>query len=353
MSGFKGIDNLIRENIRNLKPYSSARDEYKGTGGILLDANENPIGSTVDGAYNRYPDPRQRNLKQKFAKLNKVLPANIFIGNGSDEAIDLLFRAFCNPGKDKAVILPPTYGMYKVSASINDVETIEVQLTASFQPDVENILAKANTKTKLLFLCSPNNPTGNAFAEERMQTLLNNFPGIVVVDEAYIDFSEKPSMLRWLDHYPNLVVLQTMSKAWGLAGLRLGLAYANASIIEILNKIKPPYNINSITQKLGLEALGQIDLKKRMVTEILREKSKLEDQIRQFSFVQKVFPSDTNYLLVKLDDPLGLYEFLIKENIVVRDRSRVVLCEGCLRFTVGNPDENEQLITSMNRYPST
>ncbi|MEM6725765.1 MAG: histidinol-phosphate transaminase [Bacteroidota bacterium] len=340
------IEPLLRPNIRALKPYSSARDEFTGKAEVYLDANENAFGSPV-GPYNRYPDPYQREVKAKLAKYKGVAPEQIFLGNGSDEAIDLLYRAFCEPGQDEVILVPPTYGMYKVSAGINNVRIKEVPLSEGFQLDIPALKAVYSDKTKLLFICSPNNPTGNSINPETVRAVLKSFPGIVVVDEAYIDFSRQASFISLLGEFDRLVVLQTFSKAWGLAGLRLGMAFASENIIQVFNRIKPPYNVNALTQQKASEALDNIAMKDAMVRDTLSERGRMANAFRQMTFVKKVLPSDANFLLVELPDPVGTYQALIKKGIVVRDRSKVLSCEGCLRFTIGTPAENDLLIQEL------
>ncbi len=342
------IQKLVRENIRNLQPYSSARDEFKGVADIYLDANENPFESDL----NRYPDPLQKELKKKIAEIKNLSKEQIFLGNGSDEAIDLLIRIFCEPGQDEILILPPTYGMYAVSASISNVNIRSIPLQSNFQPDIEKILNATEGNVKMLFLCSPNNPTGNDFEVRVLEKLIAEFPGIVVVDEAYIDFSKRQSCTTWLKKYPNLVVLQTFSKAWGLAGIRLGMAFASKEIIDLLNKIKPPYNVNGLTQKIALQSL-QIEKYKREVTEILAQRTTLKNELLKFDFVQKVYPSAANFLLVKVERVDELFHFLMDNGIIVRNRSKVPLCEGCLRFSVGTPAENQQLLRHLNLFKTS
>jgi histidinol-phosphate aminotransferase len=347
------INNILRENIKKAKPYSSARDEYKGKEGIFLDANENPYGSVTKVAYNRYPDPLQRELKDKIAALKRVTPSQVFLGNGSDEPIDLLIRMVCNPGKDSIMIMPPTYGMYEVSAGINDVKVKEVPLTADFQLDADKVLKAVDPSTKIIFICSPNNPTGNCLAPSAVSKILDNFKGIVVVDEAYIDFAidNEMSFLFRLDKYPNLVILQTFSKAWGMAGLRLGMAFASEEIITVLNKIKPPYNINAVTQKLVLESVSNILGKEKMVLDILQQREYLFDELKKLSsVVTKVYPSDANFLLVKTVDGNKVYQYLVDNKIITRNRSNITLCEGCLRISVGVESENQKLINVLKKY---
>jgi histidinol-phosphate aminotransferase len=340
------IKHLIRPNILALTPYSSARSEYKGRADIFLDANESPY----DTGYNRYPDPLQWKLKNKVGALKGIAPENIFLGNGSDEAIDLLIRIFCEPGRDRILTLPPTYGMYQVSADIANVGVQGILLDQRFQPAVSDILQAADEHAKLLFLCSPNNPTGNSFPLAVIRELSDGFPGIVVVDEAYIDFSNQPSCLRLLDEFPNLVVLQTLSKAWGLAGIRLGMAFASEEIIGLLNKVKPPYNLNQLTQETALQALEAPERQAEQVREILGQRTLLAQYLSGLEFVQRIHPSDANFLLVQVDGPQAVYRFLAQRGIIVRDRSSAPRCEGCLRITVGRPEENEQLFRALLEY---
>lgn len=347
--GFE-IEKLLRPHLVNLQPYSSARDEYSGTEGIFLDANENAFGSPTMEKYNRYPDPYQWELKANIASEKNLKKEQIFLGNGSDEAIDLLIRAFCEPGKDAILICPPTYGMYEVSAHINDVEVVKVPLTAEFHLNELAIESAMSEKTKLLFICNPNNPSGNSFSDKRIKHLIEKFPGIVVVDEAYIDFSENKSYLEFLGAYPNLVVLQTFSKAWGFAALRCGLAFASDAIISVLNKIKPPYNVNLLTQRIVNEAILEPEKKKRMVRAILEEREILKKALQDLEIVEKVYPSDANFLLVKVKEARQAYEFLVSKNVIVRDRSKVMLCEGCLRITVGTGSENKILINKLKEF---
>lgn len=338
------IEALVRPNIRKLCPYSTARDEYKGKLGIFLDANESPYPT----GWNRYPDPRQLELREKLAGIKGVGPENIFFGNGSDEAIDLMFRIFCVPGKDNAVAIAPSYGMYKVSAEINDIEVREVVLNGDFSLPSEKLLKACDANTKLLFLCSPNNPSGNAFPKEGIMFLIKNFNGIVIVDEAYVDFSSVPSLLPEIESCTNLVVFQTFSKARGLAGLRLGLAFSNPYVIKLMLMVKYPYNINASTQKLALEALGRpID---GQVAEIVAQRARIAAALPSFSFVEKVFPSDANFILVKVSDADALYSHLIASEIIVRNRNRIVGCSGCLRITIGLPEENDKLLKSLSEY---
>lgn len=339
------LSTLVRENIKNIQPYSSARDEYKETNGdmVFLDANENPFPNAV----NRYPDPQQREVKTLLAEQKGVNAANILLGNGSDEVLDLIFRAFCEPNIDKIMILPPTYGMYKVLANINAVEIQEVVLTSGFQPDVTAILSAVSPQTKLLFLCSPNNPTGNSFSETAVATLLKQFSGIVIIDEAYIDFSTQESWLDRLETYPNLIVTQTLSKAYGLAGIRLGVCYASAQIIRILNSIKPPYNINQLTQNKAIERLQDIERVAQEVHTIQQEKEKLIQALNTMPFITKIYPSDANFILLEVDNADKRYQQLIQKGIVVRNRTKEPLCTNCLRITVGTTIENQQLINTL------
>lgn len=338
------ISALVRPNIRELCPYSTARDEFKGSIGVFLDANESPYPS----GWNRYPDPRQSALREKLARLKGVNSANIFAGNGSDEAIDLIFRIFCVPGKDNVVAIAPSYGMYGVSASINDIKVREVLLNEDFSLPVNKILDACDSRTKAIFLCSPNNPSGNAFSNGEVFRILESFNGIVVVDEAYIDFCSVPSLVGSIDRYPNLVVFQTFSKAHGLAALRLGLAFSNPYIISLMMMVKYPYNINASTQKLALAALDvPIDAQ---VAEIVAQRARIAAALPQYSFVRKVYPSEANFILVKVDDADRLYGHLIADRIIVRNRSKVVGCSNCLRFTIGLPEENDKLLKSLDDY---
>lgn len=337
------IDSLVRKNIQRLKPYSSARDEFQGTASVFLDANENPNPSP----YNRYPDPLQKELKSKISSIKKVTPENIFLGNGSDEPIDLLFRAFCEPGIDNVVIPQPTYGMYSVSANINNIEIKQVSLTPDFDLDVTAIKNCWDNNSKLLFLCSPNNPSGNLLSSEKIIELVNSFHGLVIVDEAYIDFTNQPSFSQRLNEFNNLVILQTLSKAWGLAAIRLGMCFANKAIIQVLNKIKSPYNISILTQQIALKELEMEDRKEKWVKEILDERENLIQQLKSIKSVINVYPSDANFVLAKMKDAKLMYQKLIEREIVVRDRSSVILCDNCLRITVGTKTENQKLLNSL------
>ncbi|TAI48742.1 histidinol-phosphate transaminase [Flagellimonas allohymeniacidonis] len=341
------INDLVRENVKRLKPYSSARDEYVSDGSkmIFLDANENPYETGL----NRYPDPQQRSLKTLLAEQKQILEQNILLGNGSDEVLDLIFRAFCEPNQDNIITLPPTYGMYKVLSGINAIENREVFLTKNFELDVPKILDAIDDKTKIIFICSPNNPTGNTFQKEKVKQILENFSGLVVIDEAYIDFSNSDSWLSALQEYPNLIVTQTMSKAYGMAGIRLGICYASMEIIAVLNKIKPPYNINQLTQYQALKRVLDDTMVQEEVTQILEERKKLIDKLKGIGFVQKIYPTDANFVLVKVDDANRRYEQLLQLNVVVRNRSNQPLCENTLRFTIGTPEENQQLMALLNK----
>jgi histidinol-phosphate aminotransferase len=342
-SGGWGVGKLLRKNIANLTPYSSARDEFTGSASVFLDANENPY----DTGYNRYPDPYQMEVKKRISELKGTQTNQIFLGNGSDEPIDLLFRAFCNPGVDNVVAIEPSYGMYAVSAGINDVEVKKVLLSENFELDSQKLLNTTNEKTKLVFLCSPNNPSGNLLSKTEIINILNNFNGLVVVDEAYIDFAPGESLLPEINQYPNLVVLQTFSKAWGLAGIRLGMAFASPEIIAVLNKIKFPYNINQLTQQRVMQSLQNVEEKETWVKTIISERAKLAKELEKLTFVQKVYPSDANFLLVKMDGARMKFDHLTNEGVIVRDRSKVSLCEDSLRITVGNPEENRELIEKL------
>ncbi len=340
----KDINSLVRRCIASLTPYSTARDEYQGALGVFLDANESPY----ENGYNRYPDPHQKALKAQMAEIKGVAIENIFIGNGSDEAIDLVFRVFCEPRVDNVVAIAPSYGMYKVAAAINDVELREVQLGTEFSLPVEELLATVDENTKAIFLCSPNNPTGNSFPREAILRLVDEFEGMVVVDEAYIDFAEAESLRSEIAARPNLIVLQTMSKAWAMAGLRVGLALADKRVVELMSQVKYPYNINVATMGIvsGLLAKG-ID---EEVEQIKAQRTLLADALAKMSIVKKIYPSDANFLLVEVDDADAVYNFLIADGIIVRNRNRVKGCEGCLRMTVGLPEENDKLIKSLERY---
>lgn len=344
------VNQLVRDNIKNLTPYSSARDEFKGTARVFLDANENSLGSPLTKWYNRYPDPLQWAVKEKIAGIKGVQPGQILLGNGSDECIDLLIRAFCEPKAENIVICPPTYGMYEVYAHINNVVVKPAPLTPDYQLDLEALQEVVDARTKLIFLCSPNNPTGNSLRRADVELILNNFDGLVVVDEAYINFSRQRSFVPDLADYPNLVILQTFSKAWGLAALRLGMTLASEAVIGILNKIKPPYNINEATQELALKALDHLEEVNGMIRVLVEEREALATQLRGLPFVETVYPSDANFLLVKVGDAVGLYNYLKEAGIIVRNRSNVILCEGCLRITVGTDRDNAALLERLRQF---
>lgn len=350
MKGSFNLNTLLRDNIKKLVPYSSARSEFKGEASVLLDANENAFGSPFRENYHRYPDPLQHQVKAKLTKIKGVPAENIFLGNGSDEAIDLLFRAFCTPGKDNVILVPPTYGMYEVSANINDVTFKKVNLTPDYQLDLDAIAAAIDAHTKMIFICSPNNPTGNSLNRHDIETVLVNFDGLVVVDEAYINYSKQPSFTKDLVEFPNLVVLQTLSKAWGLAALRLGMAFASKGIIEVFNKIKPPYNINQATQDIVLEALDNVEQVNTWIKAIVEERESLSQRLQALEQVEHVTPSDANFILVKLQEPKALYNFLVSHGIIVRDRSKVELCEGCLRLTIGTAAENAAVLAAVYTF---
>ena len=338
------IESIVRKNILLLKPYSSARSEFKGKASVCLDANESPYNRH----FNRYPDPLQERLKNRISQIKTINSSRIMLGNGSDEAIDLIYRIFCEPSEDNAVAIEPTYGMYKVCADINNVEYRNVLLDENYQLDAESVLASADKHTKVIFLCSPNNPTGNLLNRSEMQKIVQRFSGIVIIDEAYIDFSSEPSWLNDLDRYPNLIILQTFSKAWGLASLRCGMAFASEEIIAFFNKVKYPYNLSALVQETILEQLGVgSDYKNQWVKLILDERECLADALKKLSVVEKVYPSDANFLLVKVNDANGIYKQLIDKSIIVRNRNSVLLCGNCLRITVGTDKENETLIDSL------
>lgn len=347
------LNNLLRENIKKLVPYSSARDEFKGEARIFLDANENSYGSPLTKWYNRYPDPLQIKVKEKLSEIKGVPVENMFLGNGSDECIDVLQRAFCEPGIDNIIICPPTYGMYEVSANINNITIKKVPLTPNFQLNLATIEEAVDDNTKMIFLCSPNNPTGNSLLREDIEMILNNYFGLVVIDEAYINFSRFRSFTQELKDYPNLVVMQTLSKAWGLAALRVGMTFASEEIIGIMNKIKPPYNINQASQELVLQAMEAVDQVNFMIKDIVQQRDNLQGTLLGLPIVQKIYPSDANFLLVKVINAKDTYDYLLGQGIVVRDRSKVTLCEGCLRITIGTPHENEKLVESLRTYASS
>lgn len=344
------LNKLVRENIKDMVPYSSARDEFQGDAKIFIDANENSLGSPLIKWYNRYPDPHQLKLKEKISAIKGIASEHIFLGNGSDEAIDILFRAFCEPGRDNVIVCPPTYGMYEVSARINNIEVKKVQMTTSFQLNLEGLEESIDPNTKIIWLCSPNNPSGNALYREDIEMVLNNFDGIVVIDEAYINFSHQRSFIPDLLDYPNLIILQTLSKAWGLAALRIGMAFASAGIIEIMNKIKPPYNINEPSQELASQALDEVEQVNEMIKIIVSERNRMSAELKKISIVQTIYPSDANFLLIKMEEARKVYEYLLEKGIVVRDRSTTPGCTSCLRITVGTPKENEVLLSALHNF---
>ena len=338
----KTIQNLVRENIKSLKPYSSARDEFKEFNEemIFLDANENPY----ENGLNRYPDPQQTTVKRELSKLQNVNESQILLGNGSDEVLDLIFRVFCEPKVDNIITIPPTYGMYKVLANINDVFEKEVYLNENFELDEVKILEAIDDNSKILFLCSPNNPTGNSFAIKTIELLLSSFEGVVVIDEAYIDFSKEKSWLNRLNEFPNLIITQTLSKAFGMAGIRLGVCYASEEIISLLNKVKPPYNVNELTQQRALKRLQNLDEVSAEIKKILKARKRLIWRLKEISFVEKVFPSDANFVLVKVDDANLRYNQLLENGIVIRNRTKQPMCENTLRLTIGSKKEVKELI---------
>lgn len=344
------LDKLTRPNIKQLVPYSSARDEFSGEAKVFLDANENSLGSPLTKWYNRYPDPHQRAIKQKLSTIKGIGAEHIFLGNGSDECIDLLFRSFCEPGVDNVIICPPTYGMYEVSANINNIAVKKAPLLENFQLNLAHIETLGDEHTKLIWLCSPNNPTGNALNRTDIEMVLNNFNGIVVIDEAYINFAKQKTFIQELADYPNLVVLQTLSKAWGLAGLRLGMAFASQAIIEVLDKVKPPYNINQATQELVLKALDEVGQVNDMIRLLVDMREAMAEVFLSMPTVEKVYPSDANFLLVKIKEARKIYTFLLEKGIVLRDRSNVALCEDCLRITIGTEQENTLLVDAMQDW---
>lgn len=340
------IEKLVRKNIIKLKPYSSAREEYKGSEGIFLDANENPFNSP----FNRYPDPLQSKVKEKISKIKNIEVEKIFLGNGSDEAIDLAFRIFCDPGKDNVVAIDPTYGMYKVCSDINDVEYRPVLLRENFELNVEALLKATDEKTKLIFICSPNNPTGNSFEKTDIIYLLENFNGILIIDEAYIDFSEKESFIPYINNYDNLIILQTFSKAWGMAGVRLGMAFSNEYVISLYNKVKYPYNVNVLTLETVSKALENTNQVKYWIDILKRERNRIIKELQKYSFIKKIYPSDANFLLIKVENADDLYNFLIDRQVIVRNRSKISLCNNCLRLTIGTENENNTFLSCLNEY---
>ncbi len=339
------IQDLIRPSIRVLKPYSSARDEFQGNSDamVFLDANENPFENGV----NRYPDPQQRTVKSLLSKIKHIPESNILLGNGSDEVLDLIFRVFCEPNQDNIITLPPTYGMYSVLANINAVTIKSVQLDDNFQPNVDDILSTSDSNSKLLFICSPNNPTGNSFTAKSIEKLITTFKGIVVIDEAYIDFSNEESWINQLNEFPSLIVTQTLSKAYGMAGIRLGICYASKEIVSVLNRIKPPYNVNELTQQRAIAQLERFERTQQQVKSILAERSGMVERLKTIDFISKIYPSDANFVLAKVDDATKRYNQLIEKGIVVRNRTTQPGCENCLRFTIGTPEENKILIKEL------
>ncbi|WP_372754937.1 histidinol-phosphate transaminase [Labilibaculum sp.] len=340
------LNELIRENVKKLVPYSSARDEFSGKGSVFLDANENPY----DNGVNRYPDPLQRTLKKRLGEVKAVNSENMILGNGSDEVIDLLFRAFCEPNRDNVIICTPTYGMYEVAAGVNAIENREVPLDDNFQPNVEAVLSAVDAQSKMLFLCSPNNPTANLLEENKLLQLLNSFQGIVIVDEAYIDFAPGKSLLSKLSEYPNLVILQTLSKAWAMAGIRLGIAFASKEIIDVLHRIKPPYNVNCLTQAKALKLLKDVDSCKEKVEVILTERDRLKLFLSDLNFVEKVYSTDANFILIRVKDARQLYQYLLTEEIIIRDRSKIKNLNNCVRISIGTEKENEILRAALTKF---
>lgn len=341
----KDLKDLVRPNVWNMKPYSSARDEFQGNASVFLDANENPFNAP----YNRYPDPMQWTLKEKIEEIKGVKRESIFLGNGSDEPIDLLIRAFCEPGTDNIVSIAPSYGMYEVAADVNNVEFRKIELDETFDLNTDRLLEATDNHTKILFLCSPNNPTGNNLSRGRIYKVLESFRGIVVIDEAYIDFSADPSFSLELEKYPNMVVLQTLSKAWGAAGIRLGMAFASPEIVKVLNKIKYPYNVNMLTQKQALLLLENRERMEEQLALILSERGRLQAALPELPCVRKIYPTDANFILTEVTDANAIYRSLVEKGIIVRNRTNVILCDGCLRITVGKPDENDALLDALKR----
>lgn len=340
------IRKLLRPNIANMTPYSSARDEFEDVADVYLDANENPFENGV----NRYPDPYQKEVKKRLSEIKGVPSENILIGNGSDEVLDLIFRAFCEPKQDNIISHNPSYGMYPVLCEINDIELRKVNLEEGFRLNADKMLAASDKQSKLFFICSPNNPSGNLLSKEEIKKILDAQKGIVIIDEAYIDFADSDSWLTELEDYPNLIVCQTLSKAWGQAGLRVGMCFAAREIIDVLNAIKPPYNVNVLSQEVALKALNQEDEFKKNLAVILDEKIKVENALKEFSSILELFPSDSNFVLARVDDANAMYDFLLNRKVIVRNRSKEYLCNNCLRFTIGIPKENERLIESIKEY---
>lgn len=341
----KDLKQLIRNNIYNLAPYSCARSEFKGNASVFLDANENPL----NGPYNRYPDPLQLALKDKIAKIKGVRPSQIMLGNGSDEPIDLIIRIFCEPKEDNIVAIDPTYGMYQVCANINNVEYRKVALNPDFTLDASRVLAATDNNTKVIFLCSPNNPSGNLLNRKEMFRIVNEFNGIIVIDEAYIDFASEQSWLTELDKYPQLIILHTFSKAWGLASVRCGMAFASEDIIGYFNKVKYPYNINLLTQNFVFEQLDHEDRKKNWVKDIIAERTRMSKELSKVNIVKHIYPTDANFILIHVNDADSVYKTLMGDGVIVRNRNRVSLCQGCLRITIGTPEENNILLTELKK----
>ena len=351
------LEYLIRENIKSLAPYTTARHEFTGNASVMLDANENAIGSPTTlnienhiEQLNRYPDPLQIAFKKRVSEIKGIPVEHIFAGNGSDEAIDVLIRIFCEPGVDNIITLPPTYGMYSVCAAINNVQVKEVPLTPDYQMDIQTIADTIDDNTKLIFICSPNNPTGNSITRQDIEIILNNFDGIVVIDEAYINYARQKTFASQMMDYPNLVVMQTLSKAWGLAALRLGLAFASKEIINLMNNVKYPYNINKATEQLALQGLKNVDQVNQWTQKTIEQRNWLENELTQLSIAEKVYPSDANFLLVKVKDTQNVFTYLQKQGIIVRNRNTTKGCEGCIRITVGTENENQQLIAALKAY---
>lgn len=344
------VQQLLRPHLRKFKAYASARTEYTGADAIFLDANENPLGSASGGQLNRYPDPIQKRLKEEISRIKAISTEQIFVGNGSDEVIDLLYRAFCEPGVDNVIICPPTYGMYETSANLNNITLKEVLLTNDFQLHIEPILAAIDEHTKMIFICNPNNPTGNLLYEEDITRIVESFAGLVVIDEAYIDFAPAASWISKLSQHPNVLVMQTLSKAWGMAGIRVGMAFASAEIIKILTAIKPPYNVSVLAQEAALKALKNQAGQQQMIETIMQENVRLVAAFEQMSYIKKVYPTHANFILLEVEDPNGLYKYLTEHQVVVRNRNTTPLCGGCVRISVGTTSENDELLKWMNAY---
>lgn len=340
------LNRILRENIKKLKPYSSARDDFEGEAQVWIDANESPFNTGV----NRYPDPHQRELKARLAEVKDVAPTRIFVGNGSDEIIDLLYRLTCTPGQDNAIVMPPTYGMYAVAAAVNDVKVIEVCLCEDFSVDVDAVLASANEQTKLIFICSPNNPTGSVVPLTVIERIAQQFDGLVVVDEAYIDFTASASAVTLIERFPNVVVLQTLSKAWGMAGLRVGVGIAADEIVAVMDRVKAPYNVSTLSQQVALNSLNDMEVYRMKVDVIVEQREWLRAELVQIPMVENVYPSEANFLLVRMKNTNEVFQFLKECGIVARDRSKDKWCEGCLRFSVGTPDENALLVEALKQY---